>query len=87
MSDVLDRLVARVQADPQGAESLLLYALASTLRMENSGYLFILRKLRDLSPENRTLAYDLMELMARGGNRGEDWERSLAALDAAVRGR
>ncbi len=84
--DVLERLVARVEADPQGGDGLLLYALASTLRMENSGYLYLLRKLRDLSPEGRRLAYDLMELMACGGNAGPAWEAALDRLDAAIRG-
>ena len=86
MSDeVLERLLAQVRADPQGAQSLVLYALVGTLRMEKSGHLFMLRKLRDLSPDNRRLAYDLMELMARGGNTGPEWDAALAALDAAVR--
>ncbi|HHO69125.1 MAG TPA: hypothetical protein ENK12_08845 [Gammaproteobacteria bacterium] len=84
--DVLERLVARVEADPQGGDSLVLYALASTLRMDKSGYLFLLRKLRDLSPEGRLLAYDLMEFMARGGNAGPAWEAALQALDRAIRG-
>ncbi len=86
MSDTLQRTLAVIQADPRGAEGLLLYALVSTLRMEKSGYLFILRKLRDLSPANRQLAYGLMELMARGGNEGDGWEQAVAAMDAAVRG-
>lgn len=86
MSPVLDRLVEVITANPQGGENLILYALASTLRMEKSGYLFMLRKLRDLSPENRQLAYQLMEYMATHGNQGEDWDAALASLDRAIQG-
>lgn len=86
MNDALQRTLEVIRRDPRSGESLLLYALASTLRMDKTGYLFMLRKLRDLTAENRLLAYGLMELMARGENRGEDWEQAMAAMDAAVRG-
>ncbi len=83
--DALARVVEQVKANPHGGESLILYALVSTLRMEKSGYMYMLRKLRDLSPDNRQLAYGLMELMAGGGNQGPAWEAALQALDAAVK--
>jgi hypothetical protein len=83
--DVLQEVVGLIKADPHGGASLMLYALVSTLRMEKGGYMYMLRKLRDMSPQQRRLAYGLMELMAEGGNRGPDWERALAEIDAAVR--
>lgn len=83
--DVLQEVVDLVKADPHGGASLVLYALVSTLRMEKGGYMYMLRKLRDMNPQQRRLAYGLMELMAEGGNRGPDWERALAEMDAAVR--
>ncbi|MDT8388312.1 MAG: hypothetical protein RQ736_12415 [Thiogranum sp.] len=86
MSDhVLDRLVAIITANPHSADSLGLYALVSTLRMEKTGYLYTLRKLRDLNDEHRQLAYELMELMAQNGNEGDAWEAALETMDAAVR--
>lgn len=86
MSDtVLEQVVELVRRDPHGGASLNLYALMSTLRMDNSGYMYMLRKLRDLSPEHRRLAYGLMELMAQGGNRGAAWEAALEAIDEAIR--
>jgi hypothetical protein len=84
--DVLQQVVDLVTADPHGGVSLNLYALVSTLRMEKGGYLYTLRKLRDLGPEHRQLAYGLMDLMARNGNRGEAWEAALSAMDEAVKG-
>jgi hypothetical protein len=83
--EVLQQVVKIIQANPHGGPGLNLYALVSTLRMEKGGYMYMLRKLRDLSPEHRQLAYGLMELMAENGNRGEDWERSLEAMDAAIK--
>lgn len=83
--DPMTRLVERVQAEPHSAAALTLYALASTLDQERAGYLFKLEKLRDLDAVDRRLAYDLMELMARGGNSGDAWRQARAALDRLVR--
>ena len=83
--DVLENILEIIEADPHGGLSLNLYALVSTLKMENSGYMYMLRKLRDLSAEHRELAYGLMELMARNGNRGEAWEAAVQAMDQAIR--
>jgi hypothetical protein len=84
--DILEKVVEIIKSDPHGGPSLKLYALVSTLKMENSGYMYMLRKLRDLSAEHRKLAYGLMELMARNGNRGEAWEAAVQAMDQAIRG-
>ena len=83
--DVLQKVVDIVTANPHSGLSLNLYALVSTLKMEKSGYMYMLRKLRDLNAEQRQLAYGLMELMAEQGNRGEAWEAAVQAMDAAVR--
>jgi hypothetical protein len=83
--DVLQQVVELIKAEPHGGASLNLYALVSTLRMEKSGCLYMLRKLRDLGPGQRQLAYGLMELMAEHGNQGHDWEQALAEMDEAVK--
>lgn len=81
----MQQVVEIIQAAPHSGPGLNLYALISTLKMENTGYMYMLRKLRDLSPEHRQLAYGLMELMAENGNRGEAWDAALQAMDRAVR--
>ncbi len=86
MTNILNKVTKVIQTNPQSAESLILYALISSLRMEKSGFMFILRKLRDLSPANRQLAYELMELMATNGNQGVEWETGLEAIDKAIKG-
>jgi hypothetical protein len=83
---VLQQVVDLITADPHSSASLNLYALVSTFRMEKSGYMYTLRKLRDLSPEHRQLAYGLMELMAQNGNQGAEWDEALRAMDQAIRG-
>ena len=82
---ILQEVTALITTDPHSGAALNLYALISTLRMDKTGYMFMLRKLRDLAPENRQLAYRLMEFMAEGGNEGEVWEQALLQMDEAVR--
>lgn len=84
--NVLQQVAEIIRSNPHSGPGLQLYALISTLKMENSGYLYMLRKLRDLSPEHRQLAYGLMELMAENGNQGEAWDAALQVMDEAVRG-
>lgn len=81
----LDSLVAEIAAAPQSAAALTLYALVSTLELEQAGALYKLVKLRDLSAGQRQLAYHLMEMMAEGRNRGEAWQQAKARMDALVR--
>ena len=83
--EALQQVVDLVKADPHGGASLNLYALVSTLRMDKGGYMYMLRKLRDLNPEHRRLAYGLMELMAEHGNQGPEWDAALESMDKAVR--
>ncbi|MEJ2508897.1 MAG: hypothetical protein P8009_05375 [Gammaproteobacteria bacterium] len=87
IGDVLEAVARLVEADPRSGQALLFYALLKTLDTEQGGHMYMLRKLRELSPENRRLAYGLMELMAQESNRGAAWEDVLARVDQAVRGR
>ena len=80
----LEDVVKLVAAAPHSASALTLYALVNTLEYESAGCLFKLTKLRDLDPERRLLAYDLMELMAGGENQGAEWRRTRAHLDELV---
>ena len=62
----LDAVVELIEAAPQSAAALTLYALVSTLEFEKAGYLFKLDKLKALDPGGRGLAYGLLELMVAG---------------------
>ena len=86
MSDnILNEITEVIVANPHGGPGLMLYALGSTMRMEKTGYMYTLRKLRDMEPQTRQLAYRLMEFMAEKGNEGPEWEAALAKMDEAVR--
>ena len=84
---VLTQLLSVVEADPRSGQALVLYALARTLDVPKGGHMFMLKKLADLSLENRQLAYQLIELMADDGIRGAAWEQAMTRLDAAISGR
>jgi hypothetical protein len=83
--NVLQQVVELIRAEPHSGASLNLFALVSTLRMDKGGYMYMLRKLRELNPAQRRLAYGLMELMAGHGNQGPAWDAALAAMDDAIR--
>jgi hypothetical protein len=85
MTSLLEKVVAEIAAAPDGAASLTLYALVSTLEFERAGYLFKLAKLRDLSADQRRLAYGLMELMVEDANASADWRSAKARMDELVR--
>lgn len=88
MSDhqqLLDRIVGLVENAPHSAAALTLYAMVSTMDYEQAGCLFKLNKLRDLQPDERKIAYDLMELMVEGGNNGEAWKAARSRMDELVR--
>jgi hypothetical protein len=85
MTEVLDEVIEEIAAEPHSAAALTLYALVSTLEFEQAGYLFKLAKLRDLSGQQRQIAYRLIELMVNGNNSGPVWERSKQQMDALVR--
>ena len=84
-ADLLEKVVAEIAAAPDGAAALTLYALVSTLEFERAGYLFKLAKLRDLSADQRRLAYGLMELMVEDANISTDWRSAKARMDELVR--
>ncbi|OOZ42514.1 hypothetical protein [Solemya elarraichensis gill symbiont] len=84
-NEVLQQLISLVQNSAHSAGALTLYALASTMQYEQAGCLFKLNKLRDLSVEERQLAYQLMELMAQQGNQGDAWDAAMAQLDELIR--
>lgn len=83
--EVLQRVVTQIESDPNSGQSLLLFALAKTLDMPKGGHMYMLHKLREMTPETRQLAYGLMERMAEGGNRGEAWQQAIARMEAAIR--
>jgi len=84
--NLLEQVTALIEANPRSGQALSLYALCKTLDIEKGGHMYMLRKLADMTPDNRQFSYGLMELMSRGENQGQIWDRALARMDAAIRG-
>ena len=86
MSDqVLERVYEVIKADPHAGQSLLLFALLKTLDIQKGGHMYMLSKLKEMTPESRQLAYGLMELMADNKTLSEDWQVKLQLIEAAIR--
>jgi len=85
-SHTLQAVIECIQESPQSGSALILYALMNTINYEQAGCLFKLNKLRDLSPQQRQLAYELIEVMVSGGNCGETWRQAMLQMDELVRG-
>lgn len=84
-TEVLDELLSVVEANPHGGPSLVLFALVKTLSARNGQYLYLLNKLRDIEPQYRQLAYQLMELMVAGANQGPAWDAAIERMEQAIR--
>ncbi len=82
---VLDEAVAVVEAEPQSAAALTLFALMSTMAFEGAGCLFKLVKLRDLDTAQRRIAYGLMELMAEGRSDDDAWQAARARIETLIK--
>jgi hypothetical protein len=85
-TDALAQTVSLVEAAPDSANALTLYALANTLEYERAGWLFKLTKLKDLDAGGRQLAYGLMEMAVVQGVGDAAWQDAKARMDRAIRG-
>lgn len=87
MSDSLvEKIKQQIVADPHSGQSLLLFALMATLNIEKGGHLYMLAKLKEFTPENRQLAYGVIELMASNGIGDQAWNDAYSQMEAAIRG-
>ncbi len=87
MSDsVLDKIAQKIMDDPRSGQSLLLFALVATLNVEKTGHMYMLGKLKEFTPENRQLAYEVIELMAQNETGREVWQQAFEKMEQAIRG-
>lgn len=84
-SDPLAETLALIEAAPDSAAALTLYALVNTLEHPRAGCLFKLTKLFDLLPEHRPIAYGLMELLVAGEVGDARWNAAKSRMDALIR--
>lgn len=83
---VLEQIVQQITADPRSGQSLLLFALVATLNVEKTGHMYMLGKLKEFTPENRQLAYAVIELMANNEAGNEVWQQAYVKMETAIRG-
>ncbi len=83
---VLDKISQQIVNDPRSGQSLLLFALMATLNVEKTGHLYMLSKLKEFTPENRQLAYAVIELMADNNIANDAWLQAYSKMEQAIRG-
>ena len=83
---VLDKISQQIVNDPRSGQSLLLFALMATLNVEKTGHLYMLSKLKEFTPENRQLAYGVIELMADNNIANDAWHQAYSKMEQAIRG-
>ena len=87
MSDsILEKIIREITKDPRSGQSLLLFALVATLNVEKTGHMYMLGKLKEFTPENRKLAYEVIELMASNKCSGDVWQDAYSKMEIAIRG-
>ena len=87
MSDsILEIITQEITNDPRSGQSLLLFALVATLNVEKTGHMYMLGKLKEFTPENRQLAYEVIELMAVNECSRDVWQDAFSKMEAAIRG-
>ena len=83
---ILGKITEQIENDPRSGQSLLLFALLATLNVEKTGHMYMLAKLKEFTPENRQLAYGVIEMMANNEIGGEAWHQAYTQMEAAIRG-
>lgn len=87
MSDsTLEKITQEITKDPRSGQSLLLFALVATLNVEKTGHMYMLGKLKEFTPENRKLAYEVIELMAKDEMSRDIWQDAFNKMEIAIRG-
>ena len=87
MSDsILEKIIQEITKDPRSGQSLLLFALVATLNVEKTGHMYMLGKLKEFTPENRKLAYEVIELMASNESEHDVWQEAFNKMEIAIRG-
>jgi len=86
LDSVLEEITNKIMNDPRSGQSLLLFALMATLNVEKTGHLYMLSKLKEFTPENRQLAYGVIELMADNNIANDAWNHAYSKMEQAIRG-
>jgi len=84
-NEILDKIYEIIKAEPHAGQSLLLFALLKTLDIPKGGHMYMLGKLKEMTPENRQLAFGLMSLMAENKTQDDEWISKVRLIESAIR--
>ena len=84
-TEILNKVYDVIKAAPHSGQSLLLFALMKTLDIPKGGHMYMLGKLKDMTPENRELAFGLMRLMAENKIQDDEWKDKVQMIESAIR--
>lgn len=84
-TSILNQVTDVINANPRSGQALLLFALVKTLDIEKGGHMYMLSKLKDMTPENRQLAFQLMALMAENKIHDDAWRQAVESMENTIR--
>jgi len=84
-TEILNKVYEIISAEPHSAQSLLLFALMKTLDIPKGGHMYLLSKLKDMTAENRELAFGLMKMMAENKTQDDEWKNKIQMIESAIR--
>lgn len=82
----LEKAVEMIGNDRVSGQSLLIYGLIMTINARQGGQLYLLSKLREMQPETRQLAYEIMDIYARGDSDQPQWGVLVEQANRAFQG-
>ena len=84
-NEILDKVYEVITTEPHAGQSLLLFALLKTLDIPKGGHMYMLGKLKEMTPDNRQLAFGLMSLMAENKTQDDEWITKVREIESAIR--
>lgn len=83
--DVIEKIQSIIAEAPHASQSLLFFGLAKTLDVKKGGYMYLLIKLKEMTPENRQLAYELIELVISESIPEQQWQAFIDTIEQTIR--
>ena len=84
-NEILDKVFEVIKAEPHSGQSLLLFALMKTLDIPKGGHMYMLGKLKEMTPDTRELAFGLMKIMAENKTQDDEWKSKVQMIESAIR--
>jgi len=83
--EVLEKIQLIVTHAPHSSQSLLFFGLAKTLDIKKGGHMYLLIKLKEMTAENRQLAYQLIDLVISESVSDDQWQAFIASIEKTIK--